>query len=102
MRIAWRRLLGWKNGGFAVQGGQNQGSQQPTPFAGSNPFAKQPASQTSGMGTKPQPAGRGKQPGRQEHHQPLPSQRGSRDTTARGPTEQTKQLSNFAFNYTNN
>ena len=84
-----------------MQGGQNQGSQQPTPFAGSNPFAKQPASQTSGMGTKPQPAGRGKQPGRQERHQPLPSQRGSRNTTARGPTERTRQLSNFAFNYAN-
>jgi hypothetical protein len=90
-----------KNGGFAAQGGQNQAPQQPTPFAGSNPFAKQPTSQSSGMGTKPQPAGRGKQPGRQERHQPLPSQRGSQTTMARGPTERTKQLSNFAFNYAN-
>ncbi|KAH6854304.1 SAC3/GANP/Nin1/mts3/eIF-3 p25 family-domain-containing protein [Chaetomium sp. MPI-CAGE-AT-0009] len=95
-----------KNTGFASGGGQaktgggvNQG--QPTPFAGTNPFAKKPAVQTSGTSTKPQPAGRGKQPGRQERYQPLPGQRGSQKAIIRDPTERTKQLSNFAFNYAN-
>ncbi|KAH6636823.1 SAC3/GANP/Nin1/mts3/eIF-3 p25 family-domain-containing protein [Chaetomium tenue] len=87
-----------KNGGFAAQGGQNQGA---TPFASTNPFTRPPGFQTSGTGTNPQPAGRGKQPGRQERHQPAPSQRGSQKITAKGPTERTKQLSNFAFNYAN-
>ncbi|KAK3299190.1 SAC3/GANP/Nin1/mts3/eIF-3 p25 family-domain-containing protein [Chaetomium fimeti] len=90
-----------KNGGFAGQGGNHQGPQQPTPFAGTSPFAKPLVSQISGASTKPQPAGRGKQPGRQERHQPLSSQRGNQNTTATGPTERTKQLSNFAFNYAN-
>lgn len=89
------------NGGFGGRGGLNQGPQRATPFAGTKPFAKQP----NGLGTetnkKPQAGGKGKQPQRQERYQPPPSKPGTQQTTGGGPSERTKQLSTFAFNYAN-
>jgi hypothetical protein len=90
------------NGGFGGRGGHNQGPQRATPFASTKPFAKQ---QPNGLGTeankKPQAGGKGKLPQRQERYQPPPSKPGTQQTTAGGPSERTKQLSTFAFNYAN-
>ncbi|KAK4039435.1 SAC3/GANP/Nin1/mts3/eIF-3 p25 family-domain-containing protein [Parachaetomium inaequale] len=92
---------GQTNGGFGGRGGHTQGPQRATPFASTKPFANQPIGQVAGTTTQPQPGGRGKQPGRQERYQPPPSQHKGQQVTARGPSERTKQLSNFAFNYAN-
>ncbi|KAK4147077.1 SAC3/GANP/Nin1/mts3/eIF-3 p25 family-domain-containing protein [Dichotomopilus funicola] len=94
------------NGGLGGRGGHAPGPQHAAPTApttaASNPFAKQPFSQgpTSNT-TRPQRGGKGRQAGRQERYQPTPSQPGGHKTSDRGPSERTKQLSNFAFNYAN-
>ncbi|KAL2148815.1 hypothetical protein VTH82DRAFT_1962 [Thermothelomyces myriococcoides] len=83
------------------QGDQNQGNQLANPFASTNPFAKQPAVANS---TQSRQNARGKQQvGRQERHRPPSSSRGSGQKIAadRGPTERTKELSSFAYDYAN-
>ena len=84
------------NGGFGARGGHSQGPQRATPFA-AKAFAKQPNGQVATPSTKVQPGGRNKQPNR---YQAPPGGQG-RNARTSGPSERTKQLSNFAFNYAN-
>ncbi|KAK4100102.1 hypothetical protein N658DRAFT_559813 [Parathielavia hyrcaniae] len=89
------------SGGFGGRGGQSQGPQRTNPFAGTKPFAKQPNGSATETSTKFQRGGRGKQPERQARYQPPPGSQGQLKLTSGEPTERTKQLSPFAFNYAN-
>ncbi|KAK4154579.1 SAC3/GANP/Nin1/mts3/eIF-3 p25 family-domain-containing protein [Chaetomidium leptoderma] len=89
-------------GGFGGRGGHSQGPQRATPFAGTKPFSKQPNGQGTVTNASIQPGGRNKQQGGQDRYQPPLGQHGKQLlTTAGGPSERTKQLSTFAFNYAN-
>ncbi|KAL2143706.1 hypothetical protein VTI28DRAFT_10136 [Corynascus sepedonium] len=93
---------GGSTGGFGGRGGQNQNTQSTGPFAAANPFAKQPAAaQAAGTNTQSRPNARGKQSGRQERYQPPSSNRGKQTAADRGPSERTKELSTFAYDYAN-
>ena len=89
------------NNGFGGQR-QNKGSRQSSPFANSKPLAKQPNGLAAEAPIKSQPGGRNKKPERQERYQPAPRVNGNKAGPTREPSERTKQLSTFAFNYANN
>ncbi|KAK4127954.1 hypothetical protein N657DRAFT_669674 [Parathielavia appendiculata] len=89
------------DGGFGGRGGHQHGPQRASPFAGTKPFAKQPNGSATETSTKFQRGGRGKQPERQARYQPPPGRQGQPKLASGEPTERTKQLSPFAFNYAN-
>ncbi|KAK4137992.1 hypothetical protein BT67DRAFT_447659 [Trichocladium antarcticum] len=88
------------NNGFGGRG-QNMASQQSSPFANSKPSTKQPSGFAAEAFEKRQADGRNKKPAQQERHQPLPRTTGIKTAPIREPSERTKQLSPFAFNYAN-
>ncbi|KAK4238486.1 SAC3/GANP/Nin1/mts3/eIF-3 p25 family-domain-containing protein [Achaetomium macrosporum] len=82
---------------FGGGGGQAQGPQR---TAASNPFAQKPHGSPTEANTRTQRGGRNKQPERQERYQPSRSRQGTQHEASAGqPTERTKQLSPFAFDY---
>ncbi len=93
-------------GGFGGQGGQGQGQQRATPFAPKpfgTAFGKQPNGQTTAPNARFNPsAGQNKGPGRQPRSQRPPTGPGTQKFTPGGlPSERTKELSTFAYNYAN-
>ncbi|KAL2259147.1 hypothetical protein VTK26DRAFT_7266 [Humicola hyalothermophila] len=88
------------SGGFGGRG-QNRGAQGGTPFANIKSTTKQPNGQPAEGPKKFQPGGRNKKPKRQDRHQPAPRINGVKKEPTREPTERTKQLSKFAFDYAN-
>lgn len=83
--------------------GQKKDSQRATPFAGAKSSAKQANGQTAAETSKrPQPGGKNKKPERPQRSQPLPRVNGDgRNAPIREPSERTRQLSTFAYDYAN-
>ncbi|KAK3898154.1 SAC3/GANP/Nin1/mts3/eIF-3 p25 family-domain-containing protein [Staphylotrichum tortipilum] len=89
-------------GGFGGgQGEQSQGQQRATPFA--KAFGKQPNGQPAAPNARfNSTAAQNKGPGRQPRSQQPPAGPGTQKFTPGGlPSERTKELSTFAYNYAN-
>ncbi|KAL2130885.1 hypothetical protein VTI74DRAFT_5815 [Chaetomium olivicolor] len=89
--------------GFGGRGQNPGGQQRATPFAGAKPkpFAKESNGQVVETDVK-FPAGRqNQQAARQQRSQPPPSRQGNQTSRTGEPSERTKELSPFAFDYAN-
>lgn len=91
-----------QNGGAGFGGRvQNKDTLRPAPFGGSKPSGKQPNGQSAEPTKKAQPGGRNKKPERTDRQQPTFSAKRDKKDTPQAPSERTKQLSPFAFEFAN-
>ncbi|GAB1314074.1 actin cytoskeleton and mitosis protein [Madurella fahalii] len=80
---------------------QNKDPQRANPFGGSKPAEKQPNVQVAETTKKSKAGVRNKKLERTERHQSAPSTKRDQKVALQEPTEKTKQLSPFAFNFAN-